>query len=297
MPKFRDNQSHSEERTFKRSTPCEIIADVSSNHRGDKKRALRIIAGAAQAGATTVKFQLWGPGELWRGETHPDKIADQWVLPEAWLDDLRACCVQNKVEFLVTPFSVRAVNVLGKLRVKRIKIASGDVTFDPMLEEVRKLGVPIIMSVGAADMLEIDKALRILRPDSMCHDVTLLHCIPEYPSTPAHANLRYILDLKEKFGLQNLCHIGLSSHLKEWPIDIVALAYGLDVIEKHIDEDGMGPEAGHSLTPHEFAQFTQAVRQAEEALDYRNFQIESENYARLNYRRDPSDWLRPIKSE
>lgn len=272
-----------------------IIADIGCNHMQVRERALALIRAATDAGADCIKFQLWGKSELWHGDDMRCATTDTYALPEAWISDLHDYSKLNNLEFMCTPFSVRAVGALNQY-VKAWKVASGDITFTPMLSAIAKTRKPVILSVGASTESEIEEALYTLRASANMQDVTILHCIPDYPATPAEANIRAILDLKERFGIQNGVRVGLSSHLKEWWCDVAALAYGIDVIEKHIDlHNGGGIEAGHSLNPTEFKQFVSAVRDTEAALKVRQGFNKAEEYARDNYRRNPKDWLRPNK--
>jgi sialic acid synthase SpsE len=93
--------------------------------------------------------------------------------------------------------------------------------------------------------------------------------------------------------------IGLSSHLREWAVDVATVAYHVHTIEKHIDMVGRESlEGPHSLDPVEFSYFVRDVRAVEAAMadrsliDFEKFS-KAELYARANYRRNPNTWKRP----
>jgi sialic acid synthase SpsE len=270
-----------------------IIAEIGSSHNSSFDRAVALIDAAADAGADYAKFQLFTGDDLWSREpelTNTRKVA----LPEAWIPKLMQRCVDKKIAFLCTPFSPHAVEVLRKNGATSYKISSGDITYRPLLEAVAETHRLVYLSVGASTFEEIDAALAILKN---AEDVVILHCVPEYPATPATANMRRILDLIERYKLGKNIGVGLSSHLREWWVDVAAVPFGLTCIEKHIDTVGKtGPEGGHSLDPFEFTQFVTAVREVEQAMEVHKEFTEGEVYARLNYRRNPTYWTRPLQS-
>ena len=123
-----------------------------------------------------------------------------------------------------------------------------------------------------------------------------MHCIPEYPSTPANYNIRRILDLTERYTMSRakIIPVGVSSHIREWWVDVATIAYRSYVIEKHLALEGRpGVEGPHSLDPDEFAMFVAACRDLEQAMEKHESFTDGEIEARKNLRRNPSDWLRP----
>ena len=281
-----------------------IIAEVGSSHMQDKGRALELIAQAAAAGADTVKFQLFTASELWSRSDHRYRSAERVEMPAAWLPDLIDACAQNKVKFLCTPFSRSGVELLEYHQVESYKVASGDLTYLPMLKSIAETGKPVFLSVGGGAIAEINAALNILAEN----EVVLMHCIADYPTAPKDAYIRNILNLGQMYTIgQNTIKradipVGLSSHLREWWVDAATVTYHVHSIEKHIDlADRAGPEAGHSLDPVEFAAFVRAVRDIESAMaerplaDFEKFS-KAELYGRANWRRNPNTWLRPFNA-
>lgn len=272
----------------------ELIAELGSNHRQTLEHALGLIHSAGVAGAHVVKFQLWGRGEMWRDGDPRAPAVNDLALSEAWLPILKAEVEKHSMEFMVTPFSVRAVGVLEKIGVARYKVASGDITYIPMLREIGKTGKPTFLSVGASTRQEIEVAIAVLRSYRRDLPITLMHCVPEYPCLPEQAELPRILKLIEWFCMKDAStNVGLSAHWKEWWVSVAAVPYGLAAIEHHFGaEDDV--EGQHSLTPEAFEDMALAVRDVQAAL---KSPAATHDYARQNYRRDPSDWLRPMKAK
>ena len=278
-----------------------IIAEVGSNHMRDKGRALELIAQSAAAGADVVKFQLFTADTLWSRSDDRHKGTTRVELPPEWIPDLIQTCEANKVKFLCTPFSPAAVDLLESHGAEAYKISSGDVTYLPLIEKIGKTRKPVYLSVGGATIGEINAALKLL-PDN---EVVILHCVPGYPVAPSNAFIRHILNLGQLYYIgqntlgRHSIPIGLSSHLREWWVDVMAIAYHVHTIEKHVDLiDRAGPEAGHSLDTVELSHFVRAVRDGEAAMadrpfiDFEKFS-KDELYARANYRRNPQTWVRP----
>jgi N,N'-diacetyllegionaminate synthase len=276
-----------------------IIAEVGSNHLNDKGRALEIITQSAKAGADTIKFQLFTADKLWSKSDQRHKAASRVELPPEWLPDLIDCCASNKVKFLCTPFSLDAVELLEYHHVEAYKISSGDLTYLPLIEAIGKTGKPTFLSVGGGTLAEINGAVKLLP------DVVLLHCIASYPTLPRNAFIKQMFNLGEIYtiGRNTIGRadipVGLSSHLREWHVDLLSLVVRAHSIEKHVDLDDLaGPEAGHSLAMFELEEFVRAVRDCEAAMadrplaDFENFS-KDELYGRANWRRNPNTWLRP----
>ena len=268
----------------------EVIAEIGSNHNGSLERAFELIRQADMAGVDTVKFQLFTADELWDKEDPRHATTQTVALPKEWLPELKEYTESFGMEFLCTPFSPRGVDVLENLGVKRYKISSGDLTYKALLSAVRETERPVLLSVGFSTKAERIWAIQRLRYDDAESPITLLHCTGGYPTEITDANLGNIITLSDEFPD---LPIGLSSHWKEWWLDI-SMIHLISVVEKHFDlDDGNGVEAAHSLTTTEMGFFTSAVLDAVSAFDSTPGFSEPDLYARKNYRRNPVDNLRP----
>ena len=113
-------------------------------------------------------------------------------------------CKKIKIDFSITPFYSESVKFLSKY-VSFFKIASGDINFFPLLEEISKYKKPVVLSTGMSNKKEIIEALKILKS----REVILLHCISSYPTLDHQLNLRTFEMLKNFKKV-----IGLSDHTK-----------------------------------------------------------------------------------
>jgi len=151
------------------------------------------------------------------------------------------------------------LNKLDSLNCKRVKIPSGEITNTPYLREVAKKKLPIILSTGMSNMDEINKAVNTLFEfGASKENLTILHCISEYPTPLENANLFAIDTLFENFDTK----VGFSDHTLGSKASIIATSMGASVIEKHItlDKSLPGPDHLASMEPEEFKLFVADIK-------------------------------------
>jgi N,N'-diacetyllegionaminate synthase len=239
-----------------------VIAEVGGNHNGDGDLALRLVDAAAEAGANAVKFQTYQAENL----VHPDLEAmplararfrrqfDRFKsleLPWEVYESIVARCEKLGIDFLTTPFDLDALDRLERF-MPAVKIASGDLTFHPLIECAVRTGKPIILSTGMADAGEIDKAASLI---PLAQRI-LLHCVSIYPLKDEQANLSAITSLK---AAQPEAVVGYSDHTIGIEAPLAAVALGARVVEKHITLDSKQELGDHRLSL-EPAQLTGMIR-------------------------------------
>lgn len=254
-----------------------VIAEAGVNHNGSVEMAIGLVGSAKAAGADAVKFQDFRADRLvtrsatkaaYQEATVPGGEGQYAMLQELELtpDDfkvIREHCLSTDIEFMASPFDERAADRLVSLGMRIIKIGSGEITNLPFLAHIASLRRPIILSTGMSWLGEVETALRTLRRAG-ADDITLLHCVTEYPAPAAQINLRAMHTLAESFGLP----VGYSDHTAGTEIAVAATALGATVIEKHLtlDRSLPGPDHKASLGPKEFAHMVAAIRNVEQAL-------------------------------
>jgi N,N'-diacetyllegionaminate synthase len=133
----------------------------------------------------------------------------------------------------------------------------------PLIERCAITGKPVIISTGMASMGDVERALDTANT-SGCTEVALLHCAINYPPRMEDLNLRAITTLRRAFDIP----VGWSDHTMGHTADIVAVALGASIIEKHftLSRDQTGPDHPFALEPPELSEMIAAVRDAEAAL-------------------------------
>ena len=249
-----------------------IIAEAGVNHDGDVLAALRLVDVAKIAGADCIKFQAFNAEELTtknspqaKYQKRYDKEKNQYdmllkyELTEDDLREIKKYCDSRNIDFLVTPFSPKWVDILYDIGIKTFKISSGSIRSLDLLQKIGKTRLPVILSTGMSTMNEIKKAVYILRKNG-CKDLFLLHCVSLYPVKVEKINLFSMHLLKDKFNVP----VGFSDHTKEIFTGELAIAAGAEIIEKHftLDRRAKGPDHHMSLSPPELKDYIKKIRRA-----------------------------------
>jgi N-acetylneuraminate synthase/N,N'-diacetyllegionaminate synthase len=172
-------------------------------------------------------------------------------------------CRSQRIMFLSTPFDEQSADLLESLGVPMLKIGSGELTNLPFLRHVARKRRPMIISTGMANLGEVEDALEVVLSAGN-REITLLHCVTEYPAPPMEVNLRAMQTLHRAFGFP----VGYSDHTEGIEIAVAAAALGASVIEKHftLDRSAEGPDHRSSLDPPMFADMVRAIRNVEDAM-------------------------------
>jgi len=274
-----------------------FVAEVSSNHARDLERCSEFIRTTADIGAHAVKFQLFRVDALFAPEilaaSAPHRAREAWELPVAFLSPIADMCREARIEFIITPFDLAAVEQSAPY-VDRFKISSYELLWPDLIKACAATGKPLIISTGMADEAEIANAVEVYKSAGGA-DLTLLHCVSSYPMPAADANLSAISTLSTAFGLP----VGWSDHSRDPAIITRAVhRFGATTIEFHLDLDGEGAEfpSGHCWLPEEIRPVIAAcLVDAEADGDGRKVAMPSELPDR-DWRADPEDGLRPLKS-
>lgn len=258
-------------------SPVFVIAEIGVNHNGDIKVAKKMIDVACEAGVDAVKFQTFTAELL---VTNKAAQADYQSRNTGVLETqyqmlkrlelshkdffiLKKYCEKKEVVFLSTPFSEVDADFLDSLKVYAYKISSGDLNNFPFLKHVAKKKSPMLVATGMASMAEVLQAQKIIRAAGN-NEVVFLHCTSNYPASPRSLNLRAIKKMQEKLGTL----IGYSDHSQGYVADVLAVAMGAKVIEKHftLDKNMTGPDHRASVDAEELRAMVKAIRDAEDML-------------------------------
>lgn len=249
-----------------------IIAEVGSNHNGSLETALEYIRASRRAGADAVKFQFIRKNLLVSPKSNVGGMQEDYPpyaafplkdVPDDWIPKLKETADAEGIEFFCTPFSLETVDVLEAAGVKTHKIASGDITFYPLLEKVGKTGKKVILATGASTLGDVRKAMEVLS-GAGAKDIVLLHCVSNYPPKWEEMNLRAMTTLAEQFHVP----VGISDHTPGSAVPIAATALGAVAIEKHVtfDRTHPGPDHPYAMTFPEFEEMVREVSNIRQAL-------------------------------
>ena len=257
-----------------------IIAEAGVNHNGSIDLAKQLIDKAVEAGVDIIKFQTFKAEKLVSkaakqaeyqrrniGKKDEGQLAmlKKLELSQTDHEELITYCNNKGIRFFSTAFDLDSINYLHSLKMGFWKIPSGEITNYPYLRKIAQYREPVILSTGMCELADIEAALNVLLQFGVKKDqITILHCNTEYPTPFADVNLKAMLEIKEKFGVQ----IGYSDHTKGIEIPVAAVALGATVIEKHftLNKNMEGPDHKASLEPDELKSMVSAIRNLELAL-------------------------------
>lgn len=178
---------------------------------------------------------------------------------------------EKGLDFVETLCAKGCLSLLKLFLPDYLKVASRDLTNIPLLEALAETKLPIILSTGMAGKKELDNALNaITRYHS---DISILHCVSQYPTEPNNLNLNTILYLKENYGHY---HIGFSDHTIGISAAPIAVGMGAEIIEKHItiDRHMKGTDQAGSLGPEGVYRMVRDIRMTEMWLGKKDLYIE-----------------------
>lgn len=277
--------------------PPYVVAELSANHGGDLARARRIIEVAAEAGADSIKFQVYTADSLtirsekrdflieseslWTGKRLYD-LYEEAATPYEWFPELFAHARSLGITPFASPFDLDAVKLLQDLDAPAYKIASFEAVDLELIEACARTGKPVIISTGMCDGNDIAEALKAAR-GAGSQAIALLKCTSSYPATAAEANLATIPAMAKEFGVP----VGISDHSLGTAVSVAACALGACLVEKHVIDarEPATADSAFSLLPDELTRLVDETRMAQAAIGRASYGPGERERASLQYRR------------
>ncbi len=240
-----------------------IVAEIGVNHEGDVDAASRLIKAAARAGADAVKLQSYTPERL-ASTADPARLArvSRFALSAQANERLFAEAKGSGVRLFSTAVTEDWVPWLAA-HAPALKIASGDLTFEPVIRAAARTGRVVILSTGCGEVEEVDRAVewvtRELGNRAPREHLVLMHCVSAYPAPSTQANLLSVPFMRDRYAVE----VGYSNHVVGVDVSLAAVALGASLIELHVTDRREGREfRDHhlSLEPHELADFVVRAR-------------------------------------
>lgn len=257
---------------YRKSGRTYIVGEIAQAHDGSIGILHSLVDAVAATGVDAIKFQVHiAEAESSRLEEFRVSFSsvdatryDYWKRMELSFEqwtELKRKCDSLGVEFLATPFSNSAVDLLEKLGVRRYKVGSGDLTNPLLLERIARTGKEVILSTGLCSLDDLDAAVSLLT--SQGNSYAILQCTTSYPTIADDVGLAWLGRLSERYD----CPVGLSDHSGSIYPGIGAVALGASVLEAHVtfDRRMFGPDAKASLTIDEFSSLVEGIRFTEVA--------------------------------
>lgn len=233
-----------------------LIAEVAQAHDGNLNIAHAFVDAVSKTGADAIKFQTHYAAEEtselepWRkrfsriDETRYSYWKRMEFTPEEWLGLARHAAEVGLV-FMSSSFSLKANSVLANCGMKYWKIASGELTNYPLIDDICLRGGTMILSCGLAEEDEIAATAARIRSRGGAI-LSVLECTSKYPTPLEEIDLERMRARGATLALP----FGLSDHSADLLPSISAMTLGANVIEVHVTmhEDYFGPDNPASLT-------------------------------------------------
>jgi N,N'-diacetyllegionaminate synthase len=246
-----------------------FVAEVGVNHEGDPHKAIELLRLAAEAGADAVKFQTYTPSRFISSEnTERFERVSRFRLGEGAHRRLADEAARIGIAVFSTAVSDDVVPFVASL-FPAIKIASGDIDFEPVIRAAARQVKPLIVSVGNATLEEVDQAVEWVRQEirdvQLAERLILLQCTGSYPAPIEDANLAVIPMLRERYGVP----VGYSNHVLGAEACLAAVALGACLLEIHFTDQKEGRtfrDHQLSLTAPELRSLIESARRVHTAV-------------------------------
>lgn len=264
-----------------------IIGEIGQNHNGDVEIAKKLIDVVSEPVIDHLFGQKLMPmnavkltrrdlneelsaSEMLRPYDNPNSFGKTYGEHRAFLElnddqhfEIYRYAKSKGLEFVETLCAKGCLSMLQLFTPDRLKVASRDLTNLPLLEAMAETRIPIILSTGMTGKKELDDALEVI---SKYHsNISILHCLSQYPSEYQNINLLTIQYLKEQYPQYT---IGYSDHSIGILMPAVAVGLGAEIIEKHItlDRNMKGTDHRGSLEPEGIWRMVRDIRNTEFAI-------------------------------
>lgn len=249
------------------------IAEIAQAHDGSLGILHSYIDALATTGVSAIKFQTHiAEAESSAHEPFRVKFSyvdntrfDYWKrmqfsLPQ-WRE-IKKHCDDLNVDFISSPFSIAAVDLLEEIGVTQYKIGSGEVSNLLLLQRIANTGKPVILSSGMSNWNELDQAFHFLNERQII--VSLMQCTTAYPTRPDQWGLNVIDLLRKRYNVP----VGFSDHSGNIYAGLAATALGAALLEFHavFDRRMFGPDSKASLTIDEIAQLVAGAQMVHQSV-------------------------------
>lgn len=273
------------DRTLGDGHPPFIVAEVGMNHNGSVSRALKMVRAARNAGCDSVKFGTFKADEFCAKSDPLYATFKSCELPDdAWYE-IKAEADREGITFFSTPQNKSDLDLLLKVGVPCVKIGSDDLTNLELIRSYWRTGLPMILSTGMADAVDIGAALAESNAAIVCV------CTSEYPCPPEHANLSRIRTMRKEFDVLT----GFSDHTEGYSAGMIARALGASYFEKHftLDKHAVGPDHSWSADALDLQQWCDMIRHVDVLLGTGRIEpTEQERVNRVHWRRKSGQQIR-----
>ena len=249
-----------ESRLFEPGRPPLFLPDIGTYFNQDMEMAHALVDKLADSGSRFIKGEILHDARICLPEagkecywSHQDNrfieedyraLIERKVVSLDAYADLFDHCRQRELRLVLSVYDFEGADFAKEIGAMALKIASSNITHQPLIEHIASLGLPILLDTGHATLEEIARAVNWIQ-DAGGTGIILQHSPPGPPSPPEQHNLRFMFTLSSSFA----CPVGLSDHFSGPDMLYAATAMGVPLLEKGVCPDHMGNEqdGSHAL--------------------------------------------------
>jgi sialic acid synthase SpsE len=233
---------------FWSTQPVTFLPDIGTFFNQDVEQAKRLIDTLASSGVSVIKGEILhdaniclktGAIERYFGVRSGKPIDEDYrSLIErkvVSLDDYEMLFEYAKslgLKIVLSVYDTKGVDFAVQLGCLALKVASSNITHQPLIEYMAKLGVPLIFDTGHTTIEEAVRAISWAK-DMGNFDLLIEHSPPSPPKSVDLHNLNFMLTLASATQLP----FGLSDHHSTEEMLYAAVAMGATVVEKGVCAD------------------------------------------------------------
>jgi sialic acid synthase SpsE/mannose-6-phosphate isomerase-like protein (cupin superfamily) len=219
-----------------------FIYEMANNHMGDVEHGLRIVrelktASEGYSFGFCVKLQYRDvdscihPAYRERFDLKYVKRFSETHLSWDKYRQIKDAIVDAGFLSMCTPWDENSVDKIVEHGFDFMKVPSCYLTDWPLLEQIAKYDLPIVASTAGEPLVEIDRVVSFFRHRNK--QLTLMHCVGEYPAPDNHLHLGQIALLRKRYPE---IPVGYSTHERPDNFDAIkiAIALGAVMFEKHV---------------------------------------------------------------
>tara|TARA_B100000676_G_scaffold102913_2_gene102681 strand:+ start:3466 stop:4332 length:867 start_codon:yes stop_codon:yes gene_type:complete len=270
--------------------PCNIIAEIGCNHKGDLNIAKDLIKLAKQCGAHVAKFQKRNSKELLPksqyNSPHPNQhnsYGATYGEHREFLEfsknehkELMDYCNSINIEYSTSVWDITSAKEIVDLNPSLIKVPSASNTHYEMLEVLRDdYKGDVHVSFGMTTNQEQEKLVSFFEEKNQAKNRLIIYsCTSGYPVPFPDVCLLEILKIKDKYS-NRVKNIGFSGHHLGICIDISAYTLGATWVERHFTKNRTwkGTDHAASLEPSGLSKLARDLKATYSALSYKKNEI------------------------
>jgi len=248
-----------------------VIAEAGACGDGDLAKMIRQVNEAASSGANAVKFQYMSNALKVAERRHATEDGYQELYrkycewPREWHGDLQSACVSAGVDYMCSVYLKEDVLTVAPY-VSNFKVSSFEANdYDLLNATARTMRPPqrMLVSTGMCGDTEYRILVDRFRIAINAQEIVLMHCVSSYPTPLSQLNLSVLSKYKQITGFSD--HSDPSFTFT----GALAVSCGAKFIEAHMrldDTDVSNPDAPHAMTPEQFDEYVELIRNAEFAI-------------------------------